>query len=208
MFVDIGNLLLYLGVTFLISGGGAFFGAYLKEKAKRVATHEDIENVLKEVRETTKAAKEIEAQISDKVWDRQKRWEVKREALFEATKDLGELEDALTNLNSTFKAAKLNAISGADWSTQKAEASKRWTEASNNYHRTNLLVVLVCSKEVEIAFDQIGMFFASAATTIFNQDSEYFTKRLHDTEAAPCPRRVPRSCVSSVSCNCCGTWNE
>jgi len=37
VFVDIGNLLLYLGATFLISGGGAFFGAYLKEKAKRVA---------------------------------------------------------------------------------------------------------------------------------------------------------------------------
>jgi len=159
----------------------------------RVATHEDIENVLKEVRETTRAAKEIEAQISDKVWDRQKRWEVKREALFEATKDLGELEDALTNLNSTFKAAKLNAISGADWSTQKAEASKRWTEASNNYHRTNLLVVLVCSKEVEIAFDQIGMFFASAATTIFNQDSEYFTKSISERIAIRKELEIDRS---------------
>jgi hypothetical protein len=116
--------------------------------------------------------------ISDKVWDRQKRWEVKREALFGATKDLGELEDALTNLDSTFKAAKLNAIPGADWSIRKAEAAKRWTDASNNYHRTNLLVVLVCSKEVEMAFDQIDMFFASAATTIFNQDTEYFTKSI------------------------------
>src|SRR5258708_12726797 len=103
MFVDIGNLLLYLGVTFLISGGGAFFGAYLKEKAKRVATHEDIENVLKEVRETTKAAKEIEAQISEKVWDRQKRWEVTRSALFCTTKDPDAFERPLPNTHSTLK---------------------------------------------------------------------------------------------------------
>jgi hypothetical protein len=72
---NVGLLLIWFGLNFLISGGGAYFGAYLKKKGENLATHEDINKVLVQVRATTQATKEIEAKISSEVWDRQKLWE-------------------------------------------------------------------------------------------------------------------------------------
>ena len=78
----------YTGIfitTTLGAGLGAYLGSYLK---KNLATQEDI-------RKLTQATKEIEAKISTDMWDRQKRWELKRDLLFEAAKRLSELDDAL-----------------------------------------------------------------------------------------------------------------
>jgi hypothetical protein len=76
MYIDIGILLVWLGLTSIVSGGSAYFGAYLKKKGENLATHEDIDKVLVEVRATTQATKEIEAKITDDVWDRQQRWQM------------------------------------------------------------------------------------------------------------------------------------
>ena len=43
----------------------------------------------------TEAMKKIEANISTGVWDKQKRWEMKREVLFETTKRVSEVDDAM-----------------------------------------------------------------------------------------------------------------
>jgi len=48
----------------------------------------------------TRTTQEIEARISNEVWDRQKRWELKREVLLDATKRIAELDQALTALNA------------------------------------------------------------------------------------------------------------
>jgi hypothetical protein len=52
------------------------------------------------VRVVITTAKEIEAKISNEMWDRQKRWEMKREVLFEVAKSIADLDDALNVLNS------------------------------------------------------------------------------------------------------------
>ena len=80
----------YTGIfitTTLGAGLGAYLGSYLKKKGD-LATQEDI-------RKLTQATKEIEAKISTEMWDRLKRWELKRDVLFEAAKRLSELDDAL-----------------------------------------------------------------------------------------------------------------
>ncbi len=41
------------------AGIGAYFGSYLREKGKNVATHEDIDKIVEELRKTTKAAEDI-----------------------------------------------------------------------------------------------------------------------------------------------------
>src|ERR1700733_9090074 len=104
LMLNIGLLLLWLGLNFVVSGGGAHFGAYLKKKGENLATHEDIDKVLVEVRATTQATKEIEAKISDVVWDRQKRWEMKRDLIFEATKRIAIVKDKLVALCNTYEA--------------------------------------------------------------------------------------------------------
>jgi hypothetical protein len=87
-------------LTIIGAGISAYFGAYLKKKGENLATHEDINKVLVEVRATTQATKEIEAKISDEVWDRQKRWELKREVLFEAMRRVADIDEVLNTLNA------------------------------------------------------------------------------------------------------------
>jgi hypothetical protein len=67
--------------TFVAGGAGAYLGSYLKKKGENLATHEDIDKLVDQVKAVTKATKEIEAKISDDVWSRQKRWEVQQAAL-------------------------------------------------------------------------------------------------------------------------------
>ena len=72
-----------------------------KKKGENLATHEDIEKLKEQVRVVTTTTKEIEAKISTEVWDRQRRWEMKREVLFEASKSLARVCDALMRINAT-----------------------------------------------------------------------------------------------------------
>jgi hypothetical protein len=78
--------------TFVAGGLGAYLGSYLKKKGENLATHEDLDKLVTQMAAVTTATKNIEAQISDDVWQRQKRWEAKREAIFEVMRKLGELE--------------------------------------------------------------------------------------------------------------------
>jgi hypothetical protein len=52
-----------------------YFGPYLSEKAKNLATHEDIQKLIDQVRET----EQIKADIGNRIWHRQERWTYKRD---------------------------------------------------------------------------------------------------------------------------------
>lgn len=47
-----------------------FFSAYMAKKGENLATHEDIEKLVDQVRAVTTATKEIEAKISNDMWIR------------------------------------------------------------------------------------------------------------------------------------------
>src|SRR5580698_687871 len=53
----------------------SYFSPYLSEKAKNLATHEDIQKLVDQVRETER----VKAEITDRTWDRQMRWNLKRD---------------------------------------------------------------------------------------------------------------------------------
>jgi hypothetical protein len=86
--------------TVLCAGIGAYFGAYLKKSAENLATHEDFEKVLVELQETTRATKQIEAKISDEMWDRQQRWELRKELFLEMLRAVGSADTALDHAAS------------------------------------------------------------------------------------------------------------
>src|SRR5271157_697890 len=72
------------GIGALIGGSmSAYLRAYLEEKGKRLATHEDIENVLEEVRAVTRETETIKAQISADFWNRQAVWNQRRDLYVE-----------------------------------------------------------------------------------------------------------------------------
>src|SRR5579863_4588638 len=94
------------GLTTLIAAFvGSFLAGYLKKKGENLATHEDINKLVTQVAAVTEATQSIEARISNEVWGRQRQWEMKRDALFEAVRAIGTMDDALITLNSTYTAA-------------------------------------------------------------------------------------------------------
>jgi hypothetical protein len=77
------NALIVWGISALVAGFGAYFGAYFKKKGENLATHEDLDKLIVELRATTEATKSIEARISQDLWVSQKGWELKRDILMQ-----------------------------------------------------------------------------------------------------------------------------
>jgi hypothetical protein len=104
--MDMNNAQLFVSFVFGAAGGGAgaYFGSYPRRKGENVATHEDINKPVGQVAAVTKATKENEAKISTEVWDRQKHWEIKKEAVFEVLKAAGALHSTIGSLHATYQA--------------------------------------------------------------------------------------------------------
>jgi hypothetical protein len=72
----------YLAVGFIsLVGGwvGAFLGAYFRKKGENLATHEDINRLVDQVKATTAATEAIRSEVSGKLWETQERWKSKRQ---------------------------------------------------------------------------------------------------------------------------------
>jgi hypothetical protein len=78
----------------IASGFGGYFVAYLKKKGENRAVREDIDDLKIQTAELTKTAKEIEAKISDESWNRQRHWELTRDAVIKLMKANARLLDA------------------------------------------------------------------------------------------------------------------
>lgn len=79
---------------------GSFLKPYLSKKGENLATHEDIQKLVEQVTAVTQATKEIEAKISDQVWNRQRLWELKREAVYSVMLALNKADDAVLGLST------------------------------------------------------------------------------------------------------------
>ncbi len=136
------------GLTTLVTAFvGSYLAAYLKKKGENLATHEDIDKLVVQVAAVTQKTKEIEAKISNDMWERQRKWEVKREALFEATKELANVEYALASLSMA------HGIAGNSLDRQKAvEISNK---ALLDFNRAKKIALLVCSKDVGQSFERV-----------------------------------------------------
>jgi len=124
--MDLTTALPYINTALLIIGGLGL-GEYLKKRAESLATRKDIGVLTKEV-------EAIKAKISEGVWNRQKRWELKREVLLEATEKLAEVVEALRMLS----------VSNPDRVTERLQA---WHRTSLDLARTQERVAIVCRKE-------------------------------------------------------------
>jgi hypothetical protein len=130
---------------------GSFLSGYLNQKGQNLATHEDINKLLDQVRAVTKTTKEIEAKISDEVWDRQKRWELKRDLLIDMVKKVTSLQEALLRL---YGVGLTNEVSSDPENLQqKLEATYKSTARFNlalaEYNQGKLVVDLVCGIKVK-----------------------------------------------------------
>jgi hypothetical protein len=168
------------GVTTLVSAFiGSYLGSYLKKKGENRAIHEDIGNLVEQVSAVTKATKEIETKISSDVWDRQKRWELKREVFFEATRKLADVEDGLLSLDSMLQVEQKEQKKEDEpgWAEARHARITKWSRASTAFEEVRLLVFMVCEKETVEAFEEFGAFMNVVAAKISpGKDPEIYRK--------------------------------
>jgi hypothetical protein len=168
--------LVTLALTTLVS---AFFGAYLagyfRKKGENLATHEDIDKLVEQVAAVTTTTKEIEAKISGEVWDKQKRWELKREVLFEATKRVSEIGSSLLMLDSVLQVEVTREnIVNKDLANNWGKYLSKFHDASEAFDETKLFVAAVCGNEANEAFDGFGKFILTIARKISKKDKDAY----------------------------------
>ena len=171
---------------------GAVFRPYLTgyatRKGENLATHEDIDKLVDQVTEVTEATKKIEAEISSGVWNKQKRWEMKREVLFEAARKISEIDDAMLSNSVVLKEDRakqrewdIRAPSIEErlsWSQSKHERLMRWSKASSEFDVSRAFVLIVCSKEASQAFSELGAYINTLAAQMTQNPDAYDTGRL------------------------------
>src|SRR5882724_7799126 len=141
----------------VFAGIGGWCGAYLKVKAENFATREDTNKIVEHLSAVTEATKGIEAKISNDVWDRQKRWELKREICLEAARKWAEAEEALLRMRTiTETAEKSGEPESPAWLETKTEAYDKALSASNSFDAAMFLVSLVCGDQLKEAGKGLG----------------------------------------------------
>ncbi len=139
----------------------------MRKKGESLATKEDISNLAAQTAILTKTAKDIEAQISDKVWNKQRQWEMKRDSIVSTVQALGRANDALLLLASAYTMARKH---GEDLWAQKVTKTKlAWSELVNAYDEKRFEAELVCSKELAAAMRHTSVEIRLTAKRMFDE---------------------------------------
>jgi len=158
-------------------GGGIYLSAYLKKKAEGLATREEFKDLQKQTAELTRTTKEIEAKISGELWNQQKRWELKREVLFEATKRVAIIFDCLKHLDNILKTELKNlSVKDLQWTHLKIDQNNKWFEARAGLEESRMFIGVSCGMDVLNAVAKFGQLTANIAAQINKGDGEIFKK--------------------------------
>lgn len=160
--------LLYLILTAGVAGAGAYFGAYLKKKAENLATHEDLEKLLQQVEAVTNRTKRIEEQISDEFWQRQRRWEAKRETIFEAMKRFGELEAVVAQFAGSM-AVRDKGLLPQDVIEEQINLRRAVSSALKMFGISKNLVTLACGDEANRALSAVQVEMADLVKKVMTE---------------------------------------
>ena len=122
---------------------GSYLAGYLRKKGENLATHEDLEKLVEQMKAVTLATKEIEANISDKVWNRQKHWELKRDAVYAVMQALGRADEAL-HLASVAILGERTDSNG--FREAKLEAWDTFYREIDDFDAKRAMALIVCGK--------------------------------------------------------------
>jgi hypothetical protein len=166
--------LLALGLTTLVSAFvGSYLASYLKKKGENLATHEDIDKLVDQVRAVTTATKEIEERIESSVWSKQRHWEMKRDALFASVQALDRTKTAFIEL----WASQVFEASDPEYEQRKRVSAEKWLAEISRYDETRSRASLVCRIAVRKVLGEASQLFRSSAALVFKSklDNDQFT---------------------------------
>jgi len=153
--IESGNFPTWL-LTAISAGVAAYFGSYLKEKAQNFATKEDIEKLVAQGAAMTQATKAIEERISDEFWNKQRVWEMKRDALIELLSAVHEMADALLELSVFEESARNLPQLAAEVAPQRLERSRRYTASFKSFTEQRIVASVTCGEQVNAIALKVG----------------------------------------------------
>lgn len=138
-------------LSFVTAGAGAYFGSYLKKKGENLATHEDLQKLVDQMKATTQATKEIETRLTDQAWDRQRQWELKRDIICQVAKQAFEAKWAGIKLKKYYRPQYTEEAEAAGFPPGPESQKKlhdTWRDAKETLYGSIVLVNLTCGKEL------------------------------------------------------------
>ena len=114
------------------------------------------------------------------MWDRQKRWELKRDVLFEATKKLSEADTEIVAYASILKTSE---TSSEIWQKEYLQRATQWNQVADALSGAAHLVAIACSRKTYLAVRdylstarEIGVGVSQKDSTIYDRLHEKLVK--------------------------------
>jgi hypothetical protein len=135
----------------------AFLKGYGTKKGENLATKEDLQDVVRQVREVTRTAEEIKSEISERSWSRQKAWELKKEVIFDAVKGLSRMENSVIQVFAARAAhnASVSPLRIPESSPVYDKIFDELTEVAIQMKTIAMLMDIVCSEKLVKAFRKV-----------------------------------------------------
>jgi hypothetical protein len=165
-------------------GAGIYLSSYLKKKAEGLATKEDFRDLKEQTAELTRTTKKIEAEINEDLWNRQKRWEIKRDVVFDIAKNIATSYDALNAVWACYALPVDPTKAGQPEyellrTENKAKAAVAWSAASTSYDTALGLAGIICSRELTMALRELMIFMRKVEQKI-HETPKHFMDSLEE----------------------------
>ena len=159
-------------------GAGIYLSSYLTKKAEGLATKEDFTDLKEQTAELTRTTKKIEAEINEDLWGRQKRWELRRDAAFEAAKVSGAVKDALTALHAVYMTDKQSLAQGKPTRPEKrTEVYAAFNKAAQELDQAFVLVAITCGDEMKKKVGEFCLFTRNLSLLMVDGNPERFLEQ-------------------------------
>jgi hypothetical protein len=122
------------------------------------------------VEKDTKSNETIKDQLTNQTWDRQRQWEMKRDAVLAVVPSLGRTRDALMYLAGLVSQMREDLPSEWQRHPKLAELSLELIRRLEEFDEKRLIASFLCSDELATALDEAGKAIRSAISTIKKEE--------------------------------------
>jgi hypothetical protein len=159
-----------------------YLKGYSTRKGENLATHDDIDKLVDQVKAVTKATEEIKGEISRGLIDRQRVAEMKREVLFDTMRRVAAVYATINTLQAVLKSQLANQTfaKSVDGMQMKIDKNNKYFGAASDLEESRLFVEVTCSPQVTEAISKFSALATTIAGKINEGDAEIFNARIKE----------------------------
>ena len=176
--------ILYFIAVPVFSFIAAFIGAYLKEKGKNLATKEDLDLLIDQMRKTTATVEEVKSEIAGEAWLKQQIWTEKKRVYIEILQALQEANYSASGMAEGFR---LSQDKTRDEVSRKTIERQIEAHGSNYPKARSRVLQLSAAAQIVISGDAwsvLERFKASVDSGKRPDMQTYFDALVEETESA------------------------